>query len=404
MTDPGEIGPVAGGMQSNMPVEAQVKVCVVTVTYGERAHLLSRVVEALTQLTDAPLITAIVVVDNGAHQHTKSYLARRSREDERVRVITKDVNEGSASGFRAGIEAGAASDCTHIWLLDDDNKPDTAALSELLRAYANLRQGFTPDRLGLLSLRTDREPLVRIAGGHSAASGFPRPSSFLGLDLVNVRDRMVRKARRTVSAGLGRRIKIGLQRVLRSKSNAAVETPSTPGQPIAVPYGLYGGLFFHKSLLKGIGLPDERMFVYADDSEFTARITRSGGRLFLIPTSRIDDLDQSWHVKGSGSAVQKLLNTDSDFRVFYSVRNRVYFENRFRDRLTLLCVLNRIVFTASLYVAALSAGKRRRLSLIRRAISDGQKGKLGIVRDLRLEEGGERRETKALTRESRSPS
>ena len=55
----------------------------------------------------------------------------------------------------------------------------------------------------------------------------------------------------------------------------------------------YGGLFFHRSIIDIIGLPDTNYFLYGDDFDFSYRITKKGGKIFLVTQSVIEDLEKS---------------------------------------------------------------------------------------------------------------
>src|SRR6185503_7372606 len=60
---------------------------------------------------------------------------------------------------------------------------------------------------------------------------------------------------------------------------------------IEIPFGPYGGLFFHKAVIATLGYPNESLFLYNDDTEYTSRLMKIGGKLFLIPSSVINDLE-----------------------------------------------------------------------------------------------------------------
>ena len=53
----------------------------------------------------------------------------------------------------------------------------------------------------------------------------------------------------------------------------------------------------HRSLYQAIGLPLRELVLYADDTEYTRRITAMGGRLRLVTDALIDELELSWNIK-----------------------------------------------------------------------------------------------------------
>jgi GT2 family glycosyltransferase len=159
---------------------------------------------------------------------------------------------------------------------------------------------------------------------------------------------------------------------------------------IAVPLAPYGGLFFHKSVLAKLGYPNERFFLYNDDTEYTYRFTSAGGKLFLIPGSILSDLDTSWHVIRKGETfVSHFLLADSDWRIYYSTRNQSYVSRHLWCRSFGLYSLNKWAFFLLLSLYALRHGKWRRLVLIARASRHGELGELGRRRDLEIENIGE---------------
>ena len=64
-----------------------------------------------------------------------------------------------------------------------------------------------------------------------------------------------------------------------------------------VPVAPYGGLFFHKKLIDIIGYPMEDLFLYQDDFEYTYRITKNGGKIYLILNSTVKDLEKVGQVE-----------------------------------------------------------------------------------------------------------
>ncbi len=147
-----------------------------------------------------------------------------------------------------------------------------------------------------------------------------------------------------------------------------------------VPYGPYGGLFFHKDVLTKIGYPDERLFLYADDTEFTFRCGQKG-ELFLIPGSIIEDIDCSWHIKAKEkNSFTLYLKADSDFRIYYSQRNQVYFERFKWIENHAIYLINKWIYLTTLWLIAQLLGRNQRFSLIYRAIRDGEKENLGKLK------------------------
>lgn len=332
-------------------------VCAVTVTYGARASLVGAVVRAALDQG----VGRVVVVDNGAHPTTKSLLERLGGQvGSRLAIVPMDSNMGSAAGFGAGLHAALANPSTPwIWLLDDDNEPEDGALSALLSSYCRHRGSAPEDCLALLSLRASRPLLLAAARAGCSELAYPARSSFLNVNIRDLRDR------------LSGRIHNG-----ELKRRAA-------RHEVELPYGPYGGLFVHRSLIEAIGLPDERFVVYEDDAEFTSRIVKRGGRLVLVPSSRLRELDASWYAATPGRTPwTRLLAAPSERRLYYSVRNRSFFEFHHWRASSVLYRVNQTLYLFALAVAAATTGRWMRYQLIRTAVRDGQHGRLGPRHDL----------------------
>ena len=153
-------------------------VCVVTVTYGRRWHLLRQVLHELVSHHEK--ISKIIVVDNDLAEPI-SELVNESGWAPKVNVVRLGHNAGSAGGFGAGLQAGMQSGARLLWLLDDDNRPRPGALDRLLFAYSMM--GEDPSVL-LQSYRGDRYQYV-VAATEGRFVGII-PNSFQGLHVGNI--------------------------------------------------------------------------------------------------------------------------------------------------------------------------------------------------------------------------
>lgn len=327
-------------------------VCAVTVTYADRAGLCEQVVRSAL----AGGAKHVVVVDNGSAEPSAQALARLARElAPDVSILVHPENLGSAAGFAAGLAAGLAVDGTdQVWLLDDDNLPADDALEALLAAQSDLRDCGEAGAVPVMASRPDRPEQQALLAGMSADDVFPPVAAFMSFDAW---------------------------RWLRRRRGALVAGPP-PTAPIRVPYGAYGGLLLPSAIAAEVGPPDHRFYLYEDDTEFTHRLADRAAGLHLVPASRLADLDASWYETAPGrGGWSKLLLAPSERRVYFTVRNRVFFESRRRGRPGARARLNRLLFLAGLTVTAMRLRRRKRLRLILRAVRNGQHGRLGPPTD-----------------------
>jgi GT2 family glycosyltransferase len=329
-------------------------VCVVTVTYGDRWPLLRQLLDAIER---SPQIGEIIVVDNGAHRPIAPLVAAAGFS--KARVHRQAANMGSAHGFKTGLELLRKQRTDWIWLLDDDNAPDAAALETLLRAA----EALPVDERGLCAFLAFRpEHQSDIADGVAVRRCYPTQSSFFGFHVADIPYKIWR-------------------RLPWGHPSNRVAIPSQ----VVLPYAPYSGLFFHGDLLSRIGTPNAELVLYADDTEFSYRITSAGGRIQLLTDARLNELEPSWNAKRkTHSSFELWLTTGSDLRVFYSSRNQAYFDAKFWRRNRILYVLNREVFLAMLRFFAWRYDSRERYALVRRAIRLGESGRLGLAQDMPL--------------------
>ncbi|WP_059173410.1 glycosyltransferase [Bacillus sp. FJAT-27445] len=326
-------------------------VCVVTVTYGERWGLLDKI---LKKLQNNNMVKKVVVVDNGSKTDIKK--ACELKGYKKVLVLELGENKGSAYGFKKGIEeAIMVKECELVWLLDDDNMPHENTLEVLINNYLTLKKNH--NIFALASLREDRKDYKSAAEKGNTANIFPRKNSFYGFHITDIFKKTLRK-------------------IIKLKSKQPVKCP-TP--IIDVPYAPYGGLFFEKRLINKIGLPNEDFYLYGDDYEFTYRINKFGGNLYLVSNSTIEDIDKSWYLEKRGNFLLSLLFNPSDNKIYYNFRNRIFFEKKDLVNNGIIYNLNKFTLLIILCFICLLTLNKKRYLLIKRAISDGEKGFLGKI-------------------------
>lgn len=320
----------------------------VTVTYGSRWHFLKQSIAAAQREG----IQRMVVVDNGA---TEAIAALALSEfGSFVDVVTLPRNTGSAGGFKTGIQRALQLDTEFLLLLDDDNQVQPGCVSALSNAYHEYAHFVHPALLAVLAYRSDRQA---DAAADVPANGMNDDrSAFFGF---NLRDLPFKIFRRTAWG----------QRWIAGRSACAQV-------PVAV--APYSGMYFHRSVPEANGLPDERFLLYADDTEFSFRLTRSGGKIILVTGAQLVDLELSWNVKARYSnTFDALLLGDGDFRAYYSTRNNAYFERWHRDGNRWIRALNRAIYLGVLRVRATMKKRQPRFQLLFDAIRDGEAGRLG---------------------------
>ena len=281
-------------------------VTVIIVTYANRFSLLNRVVEVCLKSG----VNDIVVVDNNSDKSSVDQLKTMEREKSNMHIIWNSLNLGSAKAFKQGLQFAQKLPNSFIWLLDDDNQPQENALNNLKEFWV----GKSNDVKCLLAYRPDREQYKNAIELDQQDLILGKKNSFSGFHIFDKLHKLFP-------------VKMAKPNLERSGN---------------IPYAPYGGMFFEKDLLETIGMPNEDLFLYADDHDWSYRITKKGYKIMLILDAVIQDIDTSWSVKNKGSYFRNI-RTAPAIRVYYSIRNRMIFE---RDNL----VTNQILYALNFWL------------------------------------------------------
>jgi GT2 family glycosyltransferase len=324
-------------------------ITVLSVTYGNRWQLLKRV---LLRLIDDENIFFILIVNNNVCYDISLRVSELNTS--KVKLINLDKNYGSAKAYNIGLNYLVNINTVNlIWLLDDDNLPQINASSVLLAYWKSLLCNNMNKSVALLSIRKDRKYLMDTLRGIPSRITFPRGNLFLGFGIVEL-------------------VEIIYYKIVRGffLKNWSIR------QYVKVPMAPYGGLFFHKGLLSTIGFPDERFFVYVDDFDFTYRITKKGGQIWLIYESEVVDIDDSWIIKTQQGLFRSRYLQQADFRSYFTIRNFIFFAKNSLVTNHFLFRTNILIYTSYLFIIAIASGKLREFKLFCRAVKDGYNGYL----------------------------
>ena len=335
------------------------QVCVVTVTYSDRRHLLYQTLEAVQRYN----VPYIVVVLNGVPEEVRSDIVERFKDSgSSVQFAICDENRGSAGGFAAGLKhACSLKNVRFAWLLDDDNVPQGDSLCHLIKAETELRLTIGK-QVSVTSMRPGRQAWEDLLAGETADSIFLPTGSSMGVDLRTLFRRFVdRKMKRSA--------------IVFNQHNDCRRWPSLPET-------VYGGLLLPLDAIDLIGMPNSEFYVYYDDIEYSRRLVKAGVPIFLIPESKIKDLEPSWlsgPVRGRGPG--KLFYRRDIMRAVYQVRNETY--NGARSA-PVRFVPNLVAAMTILSFYAVAGGRWREFIAITMGVYDGIRGRLGRIMPLVL--------------------
>jgi GT2 family glycosyltransferase len=345
--------------QGSSPISPS-EVCLVTVTYGDRGHLCSAVVDAALRQG----VGRAIVVLNGPSGRSVDVLSDFARShSDRVDLVRLPSNLGSAVGFSIGIRSAVErTTLPYVWLLDDDNVALDAALTQLLYWRTMLASCHASEDIVVFAARPATRMMAALLSGVSAARAYPSRGGFAGFNVVDIPWKLARR--------LGRRGGPVISR------------------PVEIPYGPYGGMLLSRALVRRAGYPDERLVLYEDDADYTRRLNRAGAKLFVVPTAVVKDIDASWYVTARGrTPFGRVLSAESDTRVYFTRRNRVYFETTHWSGPRPLYLLNKVVYIAMLSLLGLATGRQDRVRLVLEAVGRGEKQDFGVREGSGLENG-----------------
>ena len=326
-------------------------VTVVVVTYGDRWKLLQRTLRAAF---DAGANDALVI-DNYSAEEIAQKISQSFPG--RAKTLRMDMNLGSAGGYCEGIKAAISNHADFLLLLDDDNCVEPGTLSILKQTYESLLLNSSLDRLCVLGLRPDQMPGILRGIPHNAIG--ESGDTFFGFHVKDLPHK--------VWSRLLRRCRVSPRMPLQA-----------PNEPMRLRTAPFGGMLFHRSLIDRFGYPDSRFVLYVDDTEFSYRISSQGGEVWLDPTALIADIDRSWQVSDrETTSFGVWLGHGSARHAYYTARNWAYFQAHCR-RHSWVLGLNRDIYIALLWAAAVLKQKRERFRLLTSAIKAGERGILGF--------------------------
>lgn len=266
MTD-APAGPGGEAPEPFDPMSATIAI----VTYN-RSHLLRRLLESLEQMDPAP--GHIVIVDNASSDDTGEVVdAFRDRIGSEIVYRRLEENTGGSGGFSEGMRIAYELGSTWIWLMDDDVEVLPDGLAKMGK--------WTPRFRSIQGRRYDYDGSefywqYRIA----ERMGIPIPFAPAGFDASGYKE---------------------------------------------MNSGCFEGMFIHRDIVRQIGLPDPRFFIYWDDQLYGWLASRR-------TTSVIVDefvLRRTREIKQWDMGVRHM-NASSDAYRYYIMRNRAYIKRYYR--------------------------------------------------------------------------
>ncbi|MFG6445055.1 glycosyltransferase family 2 protein [Microbacterium sp. P07] len=246
-------------------------VTIAIVTYN-RSHLLTRLLESIGRMDPKP--GHVIVIDNASTDDTTAVVeSLRAQLGTELVYRRLDTNTGGSGGFSEGMRVAYELGSEWMWLMDDDVEviPDGLALMGKWAPRFQSVQGRRYDYDGSAFYWQ-----YRVA----ESLAIPIPFAPAGFDASGFKE---------------------------------------------MNSGCFEGMFIHRDIVRQIGLPDPRFFIYWDDQMYGWLASR-------ITTSVIVDdfvLRRTREIKQHDFGVRHM-NASSNAYRFYIMRNRAYIKKYYR--------------------------------------------------------------------------
>lgn len=320
------------------------KLYVGIVTYGNRAE---NCIECMQTYFSKEI--EYIIIANGVTPNSLAKLIQFAEDKNNINLNINEENLGSAGGFSTLIEeAKKKSDLSWLLILDDDSLV-TFCIDDLIRLLF-YKENIKP----ICSLyRPDRSYMKKLKDGSSIEQYFIYENSFLGFSI--------------------KRVLLKLFKNGDAKDNV-------------LKWSTYSGLIIKDYILNNYDPPIRDFYLYADDTEYTYRISKKYGIDVLIDFE-IRDTEGSWNVVKNENVFKRIIRSEFRSRLYYSLRNQSYIDNVIFKKSKLKYIVNLFVFNIILFlylIKNINSKAIRNYKLYFRAVSEGRKGFLGKNNEFKI--------------------
>lgn len=252
--------------------EGVCKIACVVVTYN-RKTLLERCLNAIRKQTYKP--TTVYLIDNASTDGTDAFLlssgyVNRNVDDILFKYYRCEKNEGGAGGFYKGMKtAHEDADYEGIWVMDDDGEPDKDCLKELV-PYLKERDYIAP--------------LVLSDEDRTTCSFIPN-ATFPEI------------AKKYESSG------------------GVIEGWASP----------FNGILYSTRLVKKIGYPKKKMFIWGDEINYQIRAEKAGfHRMTIVKAVHYHPVNRLEGVCNADTLNVAIAVTDINWKLYCYIRNCTY--------------------------------------------------------------------------------
>lgn len=208
----------------------------------------------------------ILIVDNASTDNTYDDVVKKY-ENERLRYINTGKNLGGAGGFNFGLRQAIQEKYKYAWVMDDDSIPNEDALNSIIKKTEKLNNEF------------------------SFVNSFVKwtDGTYCKMNTVHFNEKEFFNDYNKVNDKL-----------------------------LPVESATFVGCYINLEIAQKVGLPIKEFFIYADDREYTLRLSNAERAYIDMDSIIIHKMKEN-----TGSNIQDVMEERIN-RYYYDYRNKVY--------------------------------------------------------------------------------
>jgi len=299
------------------------KVYAIIVTYKDRSEKLLRLINRLKEVK----IDGIVIIENGATEKLL-YLLKQLENDE-IKILYLGANTGTANAFMTGMQYVKENNLSeYVWLFDDDNVPENDSLNQIKKFLEKEIEKKNINKIIIGCNRKDKYTYKICTMNDSVWLGLGRINSYWGFHLYDFIKKIFNKV------FVNQENEIHVSKVNWKRVNNCA----------------WGGMFFNIALTDTIGFPNKEYFVFLDDYEYSMRLSKNEGTVYLLFNSIVNDPEENEEVSANYNRFQQIIFNIDPYKNYYLGRNYFVFNLKHRTDNRAVFFLNTITFIVLLLI------------------------------------------------------
>lgn len=338
-------------------MSTNINIICILLTYGNRGSVLQKVVNAIL----SQHVEKIIIVDNNSSAAAKNVIQEiYNSNSTRIQIIHNKKNIGTARALTAAMQKAIEDQSFQfISILDDDNLICENYFDKIKSFWVENKLDEHKEKVLLSGFRINKNTYTRAVIYNQNWVGVADENNYWGFHIKNI-------------------FKIGFNRI-KPKVNFKAENY----EPVKINNSAWGGMFFHKNLIHKIGLPNTDYHIFLDDYEYSVRLAKAGGNIFLLPQCIITDIDEPTSEKYS--RFTNLVKFENPSRVYFAARNHFVFERKYRCINPIIFYINVLSFIKIVSWFSIFNFNFTNFRTIVTAVYDGIKNNLGENKNFPLD-------------------